>query len=138
MTISDTLMVIFTGVIATATVVYVIYSHKLWKETARNADIMRYYATLDFLLQLYHEEIKKFLTNLDPLITEELFKRFIKAMIEDLPEKRREEFIELLCMTTRVKDMPPIIKNTILSLGFGKIKSKCQIEEGNTEDEKDY
>ncbi len=45
----DVLLVVFTGVIAAATIVYAYFALKLWKETRRQAQVARYMALMGFL-----------------------------------------------------------------------------------------
>lgn len=57
---SEVLMLIFTGVIAVSTVVYSVFSIRLWKATRSSVDMARYTAFMNLMVQLdaYVKEAK--------------------------------------------------------------------------------
>lgn len=58
---TNTLLVVFTAIIAMSTIVYTVYSARLWKATRASVDISRYVAFMNLMLQLNQqaEEAKR-------------------------------------------------------------------------------
>ena len=58
---TDIVMLIFTGVISLSTLLYTIYSRRLWKETQRSVDIARYTGFFNLMILLSNriEDAKK-------------------------------------------------------------------------------
>ncbi len=126
---SQTLIVLFTGVIAASTLVYSFYSIRLWKATRSSADIARFTAFMSLLTQLvkYIEDAKRegkpeavFLDQLGVMIAEFGFDRFLSDIDFKKDKDAREYFakIEGLLRGHNIDpDSVPILKTA-----FRKIK----------------
>jgi hypothetical protein len=59
--LSEAIMIVFTGVIAVSTVIYTIFSAKLWKSTRSSVNIARYTGFLNLMVMLNNsiEEAEK-------------------------------------------------------------------------------
>jgi hypothetical protein len=98
---NEIVMLIFTGVIAVATVVYTYYSIKLWKATRRSTDISRYTLFINFMWQfhLYVEEVKQlqrpdatFLERFENAVLE----HGLEDMMRDVNIKKLRTFAEFI------------------------------------------
>ncbi|MFZ5994114.1 MAG: hypothetical protein ACOYU4_03900 [Thermodesulfobacteriota bacterium] len=98
MMMNEWLMVIFTAVIAISTVVYTVFSYRLWKATKATCDIARYTAFMAYLGTLAQEIDKsrgknpvgaQFLENLMSIMAEAGFESFMKDIdLNKNPEAR--------------------------------------------------
>src|SRR5437660_3803621 len=101
---SQTLIVIFTAVIAASTLVYTFYSIRLWKATRTSADIARFTAFMSLLTQLakYIEDAKRegkpeaiVLDQLGGMMAEFGFERFLSEINFKKDKDAREYFAKI-------------------------------------------
>ncbi len=99
--LTEIIMLVFTGVIAGSTVMYTIFSRKLWKATRSSVDIARYTGFLNLMVMLNNsiEDAKRkglpeaiMLQQLGNIMGEFGFKRFLDDIDFDKDKEDREYF----------------------------------------------
>src|SRR6266545_62780 len=92
-------MLLFTGVIAASTVVYTIYSIRLWKATRASAEISRYTLFISFMMELDRQvQLAKLQQRPDAAFLEQfekmLFEHGARSILADVDLKKNPQLAE--------------------------------------------